>query len=173
VSHNSIYGSLLPKYERQTRLLLTHGAQQGQIRDGANLLWQNPSVSQGLATARPTISGSGPGRCRPLCTLGRKQGFDVCLDIFQVILELINPLVLSGFAGLDLCLELRSHAPHLRPQKASQPKDGGQRSTGLDPVCKHGWGNCHGHSGVDERIPRRAGPHVMASVIKGWPGNWG
>ena len=119
---------------------------------------------------RHAISDSGIRRCRPLRTLGQQQGLDVRLDLFQVILHLVNPLVLPGFAGLDLCLglgpqvldfclELRSHglhlrlelrldAPYLRPEEASQPEDDGQRSTGLDPVCKHGWRNGHGPSGV-------------------------
>lgn len=74
--------------------------------------------------------------------------------IFQIILETINSLVLSGFAGLNLC----SYAPHLNPQEASQPQDRCQRSTGLNPFCKHGWGNCHGHSAGGERVPRRRTP---------------
>ena len=41
------------------------------------------------------------GDLRRLPTLGQQQGFDVCLDLLHVILELINPLVLPGFAGLD------------------------------------------------------------------------
>ncbi len=150
--HNRICGSLFPKYERQTRLSLTHGPQQNQMEEDAHLPCRgNPCRWAKARKPSRTIPSSGLGPGWPLQALGQQQGLDVCLDLLHVVIEFIDPLVLPGFAGLDIGLQLRphgshlrSHGSHLRPEEASQPKNSRQRSAGLDPVCKHGWGNGHG-----------------------------